>query len=143
MEPLEQVTVLVTLMQRLGQVLDHERAILRGMRLDGLIDLQAEKAALAEAYEIELDRLRRSPETIAVLEPAVRSRLHDAMRDFQEAMTANLNVLLATRSAIQEVVDNIGESLADGRGLGCSVRGETAAATPSGEVIPVAFDRQV
>jgi hypothetical protein len=65
MEPLEQVTVVMTLMKRLVQVMDHERAILRSMRLDTLPDLQAEKAALAEAYEIELARLRCSPEALA------------------------------------------------------------------------------
>ena len=43
MEPLEQVTVLMTLMKRLVQVMDHERAVLKGMRLDALPDLQDEK----------------------------------------------------------------------------------------------------
>lgn len=143
MEPLEQVSVLMTLMQRLGQVLDHERAILRGMRLDGLVDLQDEKAALAEAYKIELDRLRRSPSTIAALEPAARGRLHEAMRDLQEAVAANLNALLAAHSVIEKVTDNIGESLAGaGRGLGCGARQQTAAAAPSGQVISVAFNRR-
>jgi len=143
MEPLEQVTVLMTLMQRLGQVLEHERAILRGMRLDGLSDIQDEKAALAEAYEIELARLRRSPETIAGLEPAVRGRLHDAMRELQDAIAANLNALLAAQSVIERIMDNIGQSLAaSGRGPGYQAGGQAAAAAASGQVISVAFDRR-
>ena len=67
MEPLEQITVLMTLMKRLVQVMDHERAILKSMRLDALPDLQEEKVALAEAYEIEVGRLRCSPEALASL----------------------------------------------------------------------------
>ena len=78
MEPLEQVTVLMTLMRRLIQVMDHERAILRSLRLDVLPDLQDEKVALAEAYEIEIARLRCSPEALASLDPHVRAQLHDA-----------------------------------------------------------------
>ena len=66
MEPLEQVTVLMTLMKRLGQVMDHERAVLRSMRIEALPDIQDEKEALAEAYEIELSRLRCSPEIAGV-----------------------------------------------------------------------------
>ncbi len=93
MEPLEQVTVLMTLMKRLAQVMDHERALLRSMRLEALPEIQDEKEALAEAYEIELSRLRCSPEVLAALEPSIRSQLHEAMRAFQETVTANLNAL--------------------------------------------------
>jgi flagellar biosynthesis/type III secretory pathway chaperone len=144
MEPLEQVTVLMTLMQRLGQLMDHERAILRSMRLGALPEIQDEKAALAEAYEIELDRLRRSPEVLAALEPAIRARLHEAMRSFQEAVSANLNALLAAQNVIEKVMRNIGDSLArSARGLNYGPRGETAQAEPRGQVISVAFNRQL
>jgi hypothetical protein len=83
MEPLEQVTILMTLMKRLVQVMDHERAILKGMRIDALPDVQDEKLALAEAYEIEVARLRaarrrscRSSPTCAAscTRPRARSR---------------------------------------------------------------------
>jgi hypothetical protein len=90
MEPLEQVTILMALMKRLVQVMDYERAILKSMRLDVLPDLQEEKAALAEAYEIEVARLRCSPDALAALEPHVRAELHEAMRGFQESMRTNL-----------------------------------------------------
>ena len=42
----------------------------------------------------------------------MRSQLHDAMRAFQETMTANLNALLAARSVVEKVLRNIGDSLA-------------------------------
>ena len=144
MEPLEQVTVLMTLMRRLGQVMDHERALLRGMRLDALPELQDEKAALAEAYEIELARLRCSPEILGSLEPQVRIRLQEAMREFQECLTANLNALLAAQVVVEKVLRNIGDSLArSAAGLTYGATGRTAGAEPRGEVISVAFDRRL
>ena len=142
MEPLEQVTVLMTLMKRLGQVMDHERAILRSMRLDALPDLQEEKMALAEAYEIELARLRCSPEVLGVLEPMVRSQLHEAMRSFQETVSANLNALLGAQAVVDRIVRNIADSLArSAAGLGHATRGPST--QDSGQVISVAFDRKL
>ena len=144
MEPLEQVTILMTLMKRLVQVMDHERAILKGMRLDTLPDLQDEKVALAEAYEIEVARLRRSPERLVSLEPHVRTQLNDAMSAFQESMNVNLQPLLGARQVVERVLRNIGESLARGsRTLNYGARGEAAEAEPMGQVISVAFDRRL
>jgi flagellar biosynthesis/type III secretory pathway chaperone len=142
MEPLEQVTVVMTLMQRLVQVMDHERAILKSLRLDVLPELQEEKAALAEAYEIEIDRLRRTPERLATLEPPVRERLHDAMRGFQEAGARNLDALLAAQTVVDKILRNIADNLARaGSGSGYGVRGQAPAGDGRGQVIPVAFDR--
>ena len=144
MEPLEQVTVLITLMQRLGQVMDHERAVLRSLRLDALPDLQDEKAALAEAYEIELDRLRRQPHTLAALDDGVRGKLHEAMRDFQGALTANLNALLSAQMVVEKVMTNIGQSLARGtQPQAYGAHGQARPPEPRGQVIPVAFDRKL
>jgi hypothetical protein len=143
MEPLEQVTVLMTLMKRLGQVMDHERAILRSMRLDALPDLQEEKMALAEAYEIELARLRCSPEVLGVLEPMVRSQLHEAMRSFQETVSANLNALLGAQSVVDKIMRNIADSLArNATGLSQAARGQSSQ-DGGGQVISVAFDRKL
>ena len=144
MEPLEQVTILMTLMKRLVQVMDHERAILKGMRIDALPDVQDEKLALAEAYEIEVARLRRSPETLVSLEPHVRSQLHDATRALQESMTVNLQALVAARQVVERVLRNIGESLARGtRSVTYGARGQAGEAEPTGQVISVAFDRRL
>jgi flagellar biosynthesis/type III secretory pathway chaperone len=144
MEPLEQVTILMTLMKRLVQVMDHERAILKSMRLDALPDLQDEKMALAEAYEIEVGRLRCSPEALASLDPHVRAQLHEAMRSFQESMTVNLQALAAAREVVERVLRNIADSLArNTRSLSYGARGETDDAEPGGQVISVAFDRRL
>jgi hypothetical protein len=143
MEPLEQVTVLMTLMKRLVQVMDHERAILRGIRLDALPDLQDEKVALAEAYEIEIARLRCSPEALASLDPHVRAQLHDAMCSFQESVTVNLHALSAAREVVDNVLRNLSAGLARGaKTLAFGARGQTDEPEPTGQVIPVAFDRR-
>jgi flagellar biosynthesis/type III secretory pathway chaperone len=144
MEPLEQITVLMTLMKRLAQVMDHERAVLRSMRLDALPEIQDEKEALAEAYEIELARLRCSPETLAALDPGIRSQLHDAMRAFQETVTANLDALLAAQSVVDKVLRNIGDSLArSAAGFTYGTRGQAGHLEARGQVISVAFDRKL
>jgi hypothetical protein len=144
MEPLEQVTILMTLMKRLVQVMDHERAILKSLRLDALPDLQDEKVALAEAYEIEVGRLRCSPEALASLEPHVRAQLHEAMRSFQESVTVNLQALVAAREGIERVLRNIGDNLArNTRNLSYGTRGETGEPEQTGQVISIAFDRRL
>jgi hypothetical protein len=141
MEPLEQVAVLMTLMKRLGQVMEHERAILRSLRLDVLPDIQEEKVALAEAYEIELSRLRCSPELLAGLDPRVRSQLHEAMRAFQESAALNLNALRAAKASIEKVLQCVADSLAQSLPAPADGR-QPAVAEPRGQVIPVAFDRK-
>lgn len=144
MEPLEHVTVLMTLMKRLQQVMDHERAILRSMRLDALPDVQDEKTALAEAYEIELGRLRTRPETLASLEAPIREQLYDAMRQFQDHVSANLNALLAAQNVVERVLRNIAESLTrQAASPVYGAHGESAEAEPRGQVISVAFDRKL
>jgi hypothetical protein len=141
MEPLEQVTVLMTLMKRLGQVMEHERAILRSLRLDVLPDIQEEKLALAEAYEIELSRLRCSPETLADLDPRVRSQLHEAMRAFQECAALNLNALRGAKASVEKLLQSVRDSLAQGASAPSEGR-QRSSAEPRGQVIPVAFDRK-
>ena len=144
LEPLEQITVLMTLMKRLAQVMDHERAVLRSMRLDALQEIQDEKEALAEAYEIELARLRCRPEILAAVDGAIRGQLHEAMRALQETVTANLNALLATQSVVGKVLRNIEDSLARSvAGLTYGTRGQAGLVEARGQVISVAFDRKL
>lgn len=144
MEPLEQITILMALMKRLVQVMDHERAILNSMSLDVLPDLQDEKVALADAYEIEAARLRCSPDALASLEPHVRTELHEAMRSFQESVTNNLHALMAAQEMVERVLRNVGDSLARGtRRLSHGARSQTGEVEPSGQVITVAFDRRL
>src|SRR5919106_371008 len=116
MEPLEQVTVLMTLMKRLVQVMDHERAILKSLRLEAL----------------------------ASLEPHVRAQLHDAMCGFQESVTVNLHALSTAREMVDRVLCNISESLTRAtRTLTSAAPGQTGDPEPRGQVISIAFDRRL
>lgn len=145
MEPLEQVTLFMTLMHRLTQVMDRERQLLRGMELDALRDAGEEKATLAEAYEIELKRLRASPEVLAELAPQVRAELTAATRGFQEALTANVKALLGARQVVEKLAQHIADSLARAAAphAGYGERGGPQPAEPRGQVIPLALNRRL
>ena len=144
MEPLEQVTVLMTLMRRLGQVMDREAVILESLRLDALPEIQDEKAALAEAYEIELGRLRCSPHVLGALDVDIRDRVAEAMREFQDKVKANLGALLAAQTVVDRLLRNIGQSLSrSSAGPSYGTRGEAAVSDARGQVISVAFDRKL
>ena len=146
MHALEQVTVLMTLMRQLGEVMDQERLLLQGMRLEALRDLQSEKGALAEAYEIELRRMRGMTEEIGALDPIPRKELELCMREFQRALSRNAHALLAAKTVVEKLLRNIGESL-QSEGAAPGYRPEqrrTAGGKGTvGQVIPVAFNRTI
>ena len=142
MEPLEKAAVLMTLMKRLGQIMDHERALLASLRLDDLHDLQEEKAALTEAYEVEMQRLRNTPETFAALDDGVRQQVEEAMRRFQEAAQSNMLAISAAKTVVDKVVRNIADGLARHQ-RSPSYAPPGAGQQRSGEVISVAFDRKL
>ena len=83
MKPLEQVTVVMTLMRQLQDVIENETEILQMMKLDRLETLQEEKAALGEAYEIEMYNLRRNPEILGSLDIGIRRDLEHAVLDLR------------------------------------------------------------
>lgn len=143
MEPLEQVTILMTLMHRLEQVMDQERDILGGMRVETLPDLQEEKDALVEAYAIEMARLRRDPERVGQLDPAVRQELESAMRRFQQRLNANLQALRSAHQVVEKVLGAIGESLARAPSATYRAGGEMTPPPAGARIIPLAFDRQL
>jgi hypothetical protein len=112
MPPVGRTAVLLTLMRELEEVMRAEDALLRDMRLERLKALQEEKAALADAYEAELRRMRDAPDTVGALEPEVRRALDEAMRSFREAVRANARRLEAARKVVEGVVKALGESVA-------------------------------
>lgn len=143
MEPLEKAAVLMTLMKRLGQIMDHERALLNSLRLDDLKELQEEKTALVEAYEHEMLRLRETPETFAALDDGVREQLEGAMRRFQDASHSNMRTLAAAHDVVEKVVRNIGDAIAKHRRGPYYQATGTASEPSTGQVISVAFDRKL
>lgn len=145
MEPLERVAVLLTLMRELESVMRQENALLREMRLARMAELQSEKAALAEAYEIELRALRSAPEVVASLPDSVRLGLEHATRSFQTTVRNNVNALQAGRAVVEGIVRHIGESLATVRPSRAGYPGVPRPAADPGpnRVIAVAFDRRI
>ena len=143
-ESLEKAAILMTLMKRLGQIMDHERALLNSFRLEDLKELQEEKTALADAYEVELRRMRTNPEGFASMEDHVRQQIEEAMRRFQDAVQANALALTASQTVVDKIVKNIANSLARHRvGHAYAPAGGADLRPASGEVISVAFDRKL
>ena len=135
------VTMLLTLMQQLREVMQAENALLREMQLGRLRDFQSEKVDLAESYELELRRLRQAPELLTTLDNDTRGQLELALREFQAAVRHNADRLLQARSIVEGVVRVLGESLAappDGQRYGTASR----PSRDGGRVIAVAFDRR-
>ena len=89
----------MTLMRQLQEVMRTENGLLREMRLARLQELQAEKAALAESYELELRRLRQAPELLAGLERrAARSCSRPPCASSRRPSRANADRLLQSRA---------------------------------------------
>ena len=109
--PVGRTAVLLTLMRELEEVMRAEDALLRDMRLERLKALQEQKAALADAYDAELRRLRNAPDAVGALEPEVRRALDEAMRSFREAVRANARRLEAARKVVEGIVKALGESV--------------------------------
>ena len=139
---LERVTLLLTLMRRLGQVMDRERAILRGLEIEALDDLQQEKEVLAEAYEIELRHLRGRADLMDALDPELRAELFEAMRGFQDRLRANRQALGAAKEVVERVLRAIGDGIAKVDAAG-RYGGDRGAEQPRGRVISLALDREI
>ncbi len=139
-----QVAVLLMLMRQLQEVMRTENGLLRDMRLARLQELQAEKSSLAEAYELELRRLRQAPVALASLPDASRSLLEAEMRAFQASVRANADRLLQSRRVVEGIVRVIGESLGatEPRPRGYRGQAEPAAEPAVARVIPMAVDRR-
>jgi hypothetical protein len=137
------LAVLLALMRQLQEVMRAENGLLRDLKLARLRELQEEKSALAGHYELELRRLRQSPEVLSSLGGEARRLLEGSMREFQASVRANADRLAQARSVVEAVVQAIGQSLSAESGQTPRYgAGPQAAADPLARVIPVAFDRR-
>jgi len=139
--PFERVSMALTLMRQLRNVVARETEALRQMKLGPLADLQAEKTALAGAYEREVRDLRATPEIFAALDTGQREAFAEASRELQATIAANVRALEAARNVVEGVVKTIGESLASVRHQSGYAR-HGAAAAP-GTAVPVALNREI
>ena len=137
------IALLLTLMRQLQETMRTENGLLRELRLARMRELQSEKAALAERYEIELRRLRQTPEAIGALSDEARRLLESSMRELQAAARINADRLLQARGVVEAVVQAIGDSLgAAGTGGRTYAAASAQGFDPPARVIPVAFDRR-
>ena len=153
MSPLEQVTVMITLIRQLEGVMDREVNALKSLAIAEVEALQDEKNLLAEAYGIEMGRLRKAPEVLGSLEEHVRLTLEDAVRALQATATRNADALFAAQSVIERIVEKLAESArgvrqgltgyGPGSGAAGDVRPQAAAQGTGGQVIAVAFNHAV
>jgi hypothetical protein len=141
MTPFDRVSLAMTVMRQLQHVVARETETLRQMKLAPLGDLQAEKAALAAAWERDVRELRAAPEIFAALELPVREAFAEAGRELQATIAANIRALEAARHVVAGVVQTLGQSMA-------SVQ-PRAAYAPSGQAagpsaaMPVAINREI
>ena len=142
MEPFERVSMALTLMRQLRHVVARETEALRQMKLAPLADLQAEKTALAVAYEREVRDLRANPAIFAALDDHVREAFAEASRELQATIGANVRALEAARQVVEGVVKTMSQSLESvQRRPGYQPGGRTA--DPPSAAVPVAFNREI
>ncbi|MCS6778541.1 MAG: hypothetical protein NZ555_02415 [Geminicoccaceae bacterium] len=139
MSGLERVVVLLALIEKLCEVMARENDCVRRFALDPLSELQAEKRTLAQAYEKELDRLRREPELLGALPLEPRRQLEEAMRRMRAAARRNAEVLSAAKTVSERLLRRLSEALAEEPRHGALASG----AAPRGRVIAMSVDRQV
>lgn len=138
----ERVSLALTLMRQLRDVVARETEALRQMKLAPLADLQAEKTALAVAWEREVRELRQAPEIFAALDMAQRETFAEASRELQATIAANVRALEAARGVVEGVVKTLSDSLAAVRPQPSYAPHGGAAASP-GATTPVALNREI
>lgn len=137
MSGLERIALLLTLIERLCEVMALENDCVRRMAVDRIAQLQEEKRSLAQAYETQLAALRREPEAVGALPVEARLRLEEGMRRLQAAARRNADVLRAAKSVTERLLRRVAEALADEPG------GALPPPARGGRVIAVSFDRSV
>lgn len=142
MHGLERVTVIMTLMEQLRAIMAEENTLVRQLKLDRLSDLHQEKAALADAYELELRRIRTEPELMAELSDDVREHLAERTREFQAASKNNATIISAAQTMVERMMRKLGESVANQKPLGGYGQGQQQG-QQTGQVISVAFNREL
>jgi len=134
----DKVEILMRLTRQLIQVMEAEADTARRVKLAELGELQAEKQALSEVYEAEFNELRRAPEILGAVSPAVRAELEQATREFRDAARRNSLALEGARMVVERALHFIQTSLADGQSYAPS---DGAARPRAAEVVPFALDR--
>ncbi len=117
----------VETIERLIAVLDRETRAVADMDVDGGAALQPEKAALTEAYAMQIKDLGGRGEELATLDEAALEPLAEIRARLFAALEANLHTLANGRDATQRIVDLVTETVSN---AAASVQGYGKAGRP-------------
>lgn len=138
---------LIETVVRLSALLERESRLLRDRRPLEIEPLQAEKAELTARYEQAVGALRAEPDLAEALDPALRTRLAQAVADFEHARAANAEALHAARQTTERLVSAIAEEIRIKRpgGNAYSRRGAApgAGSRPVDAPVSLTFDSSV
>lgn len=111
----ERVHDLLATTARLIACMDQEIKLLRAMRPQDIRDLQADKIALADAYEAHFHALRDSSDQDDAVSEVLLVELNEATARFQTALNENAQALRAVRDVNDRVLKAIVEAVESSR----------------------------
>ena len=103
----ERVHDLLATTARLIACMDKEIKLLRAMRPQDIRDLQADKIALADAYEAHFHALRGSRDHDDAVSDVLIAELNEATDRFQAVLTENARALQAVKDVNERVLKAI------------------------------------
>ncbi len=139
-DPQDRAEQLLLLSERLMTLCEEEtrRIQAREPPIDGA--LADEKNRLANAYRLELARIKQDPALIAAAPPALLSKLKQDTLRLQHALDAHEIALGAVKLVAEGLVQAMAEEVARQRGGGQTYGATGGVSRPSGP-IPVTLDR--
>lgn len=107
----ERVHDLLATTARLIACMDKEIKLLRAMRPQDIRDLQADKVALADAYEAHFHALRESRDHGEAVSDVLIAELSEATERFQAVLNENARALQAVKDVNERVLKAIVEAV--------------------------------
>lgn len=111
----ERVRDLLATTARLIACMDKEIKLLRAMRPQDIRDLQADKLALADAYEAHFHALRESGDHGDAVSDVLIAELSEATERFQAVLAENARALQAVRDVNERVLKAVVEAIEKNR----------------------------
>lgn len=106
---------LMTVSDRLADLMSRENQILRSMRPGDIKDLQKDKAELAQRYEQHMLAVRNDPAILAAAGPALRAKLREQSLRFDAVLAENERRLRSLRSLSERLMKTIVDTVTEQR----------------------------
>jgi hypothetical protein len=107
----ERVHDLLATTARLIACMDKEIKLLRAMRPQEIVALQADKMALADAYEAHFHALREARDPSDAVSDTLVAELNEATARFQQVLSDNARALQAVKDVNEKVLKAIVEAI--------------------------------